>query len=335
MFVKQFILFFICIAIPAYGYGQESYVALQKHIKSANKHYPLKVSRGIIATKKIIEDSSLVTINEVDDALTPFYYLKERSSKMKNTFLGMYSIEPTLNKTASLVVDCKMQIIERYVCKQTQEIIDIVLSREELLNSLYNGHFYENGKSEKIDSLVFENVNEWKKSIWYYLIDTTDNFNLNLDADERSQVFLFQNYLDNEKHKEIRAPVITVNIISEKTGKVRSVSKSIQDLPIFLKNVKSEISRVEVLQITVYVVDSIEKRQDSFTSNPYFFEHICSVDIFALANGKYESKNHKGVNFSIKRGYTAFRSFRNEDLLLSKDNAVVLFGDAEISIYTK
>lgn len=335
MYVMRLILFSICIIITAITYGQDSYVELKKHIKSANKHYPVQVSRGVIAVKKVIEDSSLVTINEVDDALTSFYKLKSRSAKMKNTFLGMYGIEPTLNKTASLVIGCKMQIVERYVCKQTREIFDIVLRKEELRNVLYNDSTYLRDKDVKIDSLVQDNVNEWKKSVWYYLTDPNDDFNKNIDAEERSQVFLFQNYLDKEKYRNLNVPIISINIVDENTGKVKKFAKSIQELSMFLAKVKSEISRVEVSQVTVYVVDAIEKIQDSFNSNPYFSEHICSVDIFALVDGRYESKKHEDINIFIKRGHTTFRPFRAEDQLLSKDQAVILFGDVELFIYTK
>lgn len=309
---------------------------LEKRVKQTSKAYPMQVSRGIIALKQYIDGNSLVTLNEVDTKQASFESIKRRAEKMKSTFLGMYCIEPVLFKKVSLVIDCDMQIIERYVNKQTQEVFDIVMTKEELIENIYT-LYYKSAHEARLNDIVLQNITTWKKSIEKYLSSYPRLSADAKDFEKSNQIYLLENEIDRKYESNMRMPIITISFINESTGSKKKVRKSIRDFYSYIYTLEISKARIEVPKIDVYIVDALDVRRangmDNPFNNPYYMEHIFAKDSYLLINDKYEQIKRESIGSCIGRGRSLDKPFRFEDDILKNEKVLTIFGDAEINIY--
>ncbi len=311
---------------------------MEKHVKKTSKAYPIQVSRGIIARKQYIDGNSLIILNEVDTKQTSFESLKGRAEKMKKSFLGMYCLEPVLFRDAALVIDNDMQIIERYVNMQTREVLDLVMTKDELIENIYSIHF-KNAKEIRINDIVLQDVSKWKNTIETYL----NNYpRMRVDANEfekSNQIFLLENDLDRKFEYSLSMPVITISLINESNGSTQKVRKSIRDFYPYISNLHIRKVRIEVPKIDVYVVDALDVRRangmDNSFNNPYYIEHIFAKDSYLLVNDIYKQIKRESIGSCIGRGRSMDKPFRPEYDILKNSKILTIFGDAEINVYYK
>jgi len=311
---------------------------LEKRVKQTQKAYPMQVSRGIIALKQYIDGNSLITLNEVDSRLASFESIKSRAGKMKSTFLGMYCLEPALFKKASLVIDCDMQIVERYVNKQTQDVFDIVMTKEDLVENIYSLYF-KSAHTTSLNDIVLKNVSEWKKSFAKYLKNYPRYSADAKDFENSNQIFLLGNEIDRKYERIMRMPIITISLINESTGSKKKIQKSIKDFYPYICSLEISNVRIEVPKIDVYIVDALDVRRangmDNPFNNPFYMEHIFAKNSYILVNDKYEQVKRESVGNCIGRGRSMDVPFRLEDEILKSNGVLTIFGDAEVILYHK
>ena len=296
----------------------------------------MQVSRGIIALKQYIDGNSLITLNEVDSRQASFESIKSRAGKMKSTFLGMYCIEPVLFKKASLVIDCDMQIVERYVNKQTQDVFDIVMTKEDLIENIYS-LYSKSAHTANLNDIVLQNVSEWRKTFSRYL-NNYPRYSVDAkDFENSNQIFLLGNDIDREYEKNLRMPIIAISIINESTGSKKKIKKSIKDFYPFICSLDISNVRIEIPKIDVYVVDALDIRRangyDNPFNNPFYMEHIFAKNSYTLVNDKYEQVKRESVGNCIGRGRSRNTPFRPEYEILKSNGVLTIFGDAEINLY--
>lgn len=308
---------------------------LNKYIKKSNKFYPMQISRGVFALKEYVEGNTLFYLYEIDEDYASFKEWKDRASKWKNSRWYTRDIG-TFNKL-SMVINCNLQIIERFISKQTKESYDIVTTKDELIQELYS---IKSNTADIVnpDSIIWENAEKWKKAIAYYLrIDSGDNGRI-VSPDEYSQVFLFQNEIDRKFYKQMKMPVITITLINETTGSSKKTRKSIKDLPDFLRQLNVNNASIKVPKIEVYLVDALAIKSGDFSYiNSFFIEHIFAIDNYVLTGNRYVQQGREEISTCIERGRTIVGNapFRAEDRMLKEDNVITIFGDTELNIYYK
>ena len=97
---------------------------------------PYVVAKGVMYRQEYISDNSVYEVFEIDENDIPFILLSSRKGTMKKTLLQQYGIEPNLISLAQMVVECNMDIVYRYVSKQSGKAFSITLSTKELSKCL-------------------------------------------------------------------------------------------------------------------------------------------------------------------------------------------------------
>ncbi len=216
-------------------------------------------------------------------------------------------------------------------------------------------------ETEVMDSLVKHSVSEIKNAILFFL--TTDDKNhANISNSESRQ--LYGEYLSKkfdykqslkafmcydkdddtyarspteEKLYAIPIPTVTLVFINLSTGKTDVVKKDVRKLLKFLEKKIYNVESIEVDSAQVYLVDDVRKMEGvdigKFT---YYNEHVSSIIDYQVSKGVYEMKSKNSDNFYINRGKTYYGvTQRDEEELMSTDNAVIILGNVKFTIFYK
>lgn len=119
-YLKLFLLSIVCLVFTGVA-AQTTREKLEKKIEETSKVLPIVAAKGVLYTQKYISDNSVYEVNEIDENYVSLALLGKRKGTMKKTFLQQYGIEPNLISFARMVVECNMDIVVRYVSKQSDK----------------------------------------------------------------------------------------------------------------------------------------------------------------------------------------------------------------------
>ena len=130
--LKLFFLAIACLLFTNITAQTTTREKLENKIAETNKVLPFVAAKGVMYIQEYISDNSVYEVNEIDENYVSFALLSKSKGTMKKTLLQQYGIEPNLISFAQMVVECNMDIVYRYVSKQSGKSFSITLSKKEL-----------------------------------------------------------------------------------------------------------------------------------------------------------------------------------------------------------
>lgn len=134
-YLKLFLLSIVCLVFTGVA-AQTTREKLEKKIGETSKVLPVVAAKGVMYTQEYISGNSVYEVNEIDENYISLALLGKRKGTMKKTLLQQYGIDPNLISFAQMVVECNMDIVVRYVSKQSGKSFSITLSKKELSKCL-------------------------------------------------------------------------------------------------------------------------------------------------------------------------------------------------------
>ena len=134
--LKLFLLAIACLVFTDVTAQTCPRERLENKIAETNKMLPVVAAKGVIYTQEYISGNSVYEVNEIDENYVSLAELRMMKKKMKRTLLMQYSIESNLMAYARMIVECKMDIVVKYISKQSGKSFSITLSNKDLLKCL-------------------------------------------------------------------------------------------------------------------------------------------------------------------------------------------------------
>ena len=127
----------LLLSFQAYSQSDDVRTLLEQRIIETNKVLPVSAMQGLVFKEMFVADYSVCEVYEVDERYISFASLKRKKGMMKKTLLKRYREDSTLKSWAKMAVECNMDIVIRYVSKQSKDSFETVLKTKDLAKCLY------------------------------------------------------------------------------------------------------------------------------------------------------------------------------------------------------
>ena len=125
-----FPLFFLSFHV--FAQSDDIRAKLEQRVEETNKILPLSVKQGLVYKKNYIDNYTVYEIHEIDETYISFSALKHNKRLMKRTILKRYGEDTNLKSFAKLAVDCNMDVVIRYVSKQSSDFFELIIKTKDL-----------------------------------------------------------------------------------------------------------------------------------------------------------------------------------------------------------